>query len=904
MPDPLLLSGDCLALMRTFLAGAVSSVVCDPPYELGFMGKTWDRSGIAFDPATWREVLRVLAPGGYLLAFGGTRTYHRIASAIEDAGFEVRDCLSWQYGCLSDDSDALTRRGWVRGPELRDTDDVLQWDAATGVFAWARPSRIVVAPYTGAMVRLANRNTDQLLTPNHRVYARVQRHGRHAPATDYEVLDADAVGNRSSAWRVTLPVAAQLREGEPVDADYAYLVGWWLTDAWAHADGRACMFSQSKPETLARLREALAPYGASEYVKPPRKPAHAEEHTFYLTGPMAARLLSEHPARRLTWAVLGWGWDARHALYRGLMDGDGSQPSRQHAHTFWSKDAERRDVFLALATSLGYRAFIGAKDCVYVNTDTDTTEVQGKHRVAPVDYDGRVWCVSVPTGAFLARRNGRPFITGNSGFPKSLDVSKGIDKAAGAEREIVGVHLRHGGGSAVSCSMSGPLGTASTLPLTAPATDDAKRWAGWGTALKPAWEPIIVARKPLEGTTAANVLKYGTGALNIDGCRVRCAPGDEPLKWEHGRGRGFHGAEDKGPCAAGTSTGRWPANLILSCPPDCDGDAHAPGCPCAVLDAQSGTRTSGTKSPHHARNVPRLGNGGVYGSDKGTQTPREWKGDTGGASRFFNNLPIDADDLVPFLYVAKASRSEREAGLHAENMLCSCEATRAEWDAEDREAVTRAETVTQPQRATIESTTEDASEWPMSLHGSESTDPFRPGSTCITSMGTSPTIAPKTSSPSPNLTTSASIRGANSATVGGGSLVECAENESLSTRMASTYPETAARSTVDAAPAISESSSKPSKHAARVCSRCGKKDSREGGVWCSHPTVKPIAVMRWLVRLVTPPGGVVLDPFMGSGTTGIAAVREGFAFVGIEQDAGYIDIARARIAHARKALAS
>jgi site-specific DNA-methyltransferase (adenine-specific) len=101
-----------------------------------------------------------------------------------------------------------------------------------------------------------------------------------------------------------------------------------------------------------------------------------------------------------------------------------------------------------------------------------------------------------------------------SGFPKSLDVSKAIDKSAGAEREVVGIHRRHGGGSEVSGSMSGPLGNASELPLTAPATDAAKQWQGWGTALKPAFEPIVVARKPLAGTVAANVLEHGTGALN------------------------------------------------------------------------------------------------------------------------------------------------------------------------------------------------------------------------------------------------------------------------------------------------------------------------------------------------------------------------------------------------------
>ncbi len=77
---------------------SVHTVVTDPPYELGFMGKRWDASGVAFDPATWAEVLRVAKPGAMLLAFGGTRTWHRLACAIEDAGWLIRDCLMWLYG--------------------------------------------------------------------------------------------------------------------------------------------------------------------------------------------------------------------------------------------------------------------------------------------------------------------------------------------------------------------------------------------------------------------------------------------------------------------------------------------------------------------------------------------------------------------------------------------------------------------------------------------------------------------------------------------------------------------------------------------------------------------------------------------------------------------------------------
>ena len=90
--------GDCRVRLGELGDGSVDSVVCDPPYELGFMGKSWDASGVAYDVGLWGEVLRVLKPGGHLLAFGGSRTYHRLACAVEDAGFEIRDQIMWVYG--------------------------------------------------------------------------------------------------------------------------------------------------------------------------------------------------------------------------------------------------------------------------------------------------------------------------------------------------------------------------------------------------------------------------------------------------------------------------------------------------------------------------------------------------------------------------------------------------------------------------------------------------------------------------------------------------------------------------------------------------------------------------------------------------------------------------------------
>ena len=93
-----LINSDCIATMRAMPDNSIDSIVTDPPYELGFMGKSWDSSGVAFNIEVWKEALRVLKPGGHLIAFSGSRTYHRMAVAIEDAGFEIRDQIMWVYG--------------------------------------------------------------------------------------------------------------------------------------------------------------------------------------------------------------------------------------------------------------------------------------------------------------------------------------------------------------------------------------------------------------------------------------------------------------------------------------------------------------------------------------------------------------------------------------------------------------------------------------------------------------------------------------------------------------------------------------------------------------------------------------------------------------------------------------
>jgi site-specific DNA-methyltransferase (adenine-specific) len=228
-----------------------------------------------------------------------------------------------------------------------------------------------------------------------------------------------------------------------------------------------------------------------------------------------------------------------------------------------------------------------------------------------------------------------------SGFPKSLDVSKAIDKAAGAVREVIGTRTsaygtetasgertsRDDGGAGLWCG-----GDAKQVSLTgAPATDAARQWQGWGTALKPAWEPIIVARKPLEGTVAANVLKWGTGAINVDGCRVEAEPWTRKGFRDDMRGGNFASGSGKkiligSGVAESNPLGRWPANLLH------DGSQM-------VLDLFPVT-TSG--KPCGKRNVA----GFATATERGTDLTGF--GDSGSAARFF--------------YCAKASKADRDEG--------------------------------------------------------------------------------------------------------------------------------------------------------------------------------------------------------------------------------------------------
>lgn len=292
-----------------------------------------------------------------------------------------------------------------------------------------------------------------------------------------------------------------------------------------------------------------------------------------------------------------------------------------------------------------------------------------------------------------------------SGFPKSLNVSKTIDNAAGAIREVIGSRPLTGNGKTMKSGFHQPDGSGAgetikedVFEFTVPATDEAKQWDGWGTALKPAHEPMVLARKPLIGTVADNVLTHGTGALNIDGSRIGTGTGEsKTVNYPDIRGNNYNNANGSIEYQV-IDKGRWPANVIHD----------------------------GIES-----------------------------------------------DWAKYFYCPKASKRDRNEGLD---------------DLDDKSI------------------------------GAKGNGLARTCATC----------------------------GAN--TIQG---CDCPDR---------TYVNPMAKN--------------------------------------HHPTVKPTELMRYLIKLITQPNGIVLDPFMGSGSTGKAAMLDGFSFIGIEQDADYLNIAEHRIKHA------
>lgn len=394
-----------------------------------------------------------------------------------------------------------------------------------------------------------------------------------------------------------------------------------------------------------------------------------------------------------------------------------------------------------------------------------------------------------------------------SGFPKSTDVSKRIDKEAGAEREVLGVAGKSG---SIRNAMAGDFAGGEYMATT-PATYEAKQWKGWGTALKPANEPICVARKPLEKglTVAENVLKYGTGAINIDASRIEASDHDY-MRTDDTTITSSNILNIPGQIARGGGhpQGRWPANIIL--------DEVA----AEMLDEQSG------------------------------------------------------DTVSRFFYVAKASKSER-------NKNCGEILT---WENVDQNLQDlMVELNLQVKDISVDMIPElNDTKWNTVLSGRNLTALYQRDLMYTILTVTKLITELKTSNYSLNSTTKENILVAiRTLAENGSNLVENAENIKK-LKMPITHASTELVLGVVSVVLLTLQKI--------------KELAKKGNV---HSTVKPTKLMEYLIKLVTPPNGTVLDPFMGSGSTGVAC-KEDFNFIGCEMDESYIEIARKRINENKK----
>ena len=441
-----------------------------------------------------------------------------------------------------------------------------------------------------------------------------------------------------------------------------------------------------------------------------------------------------------------------------------------------------------------------------------------------------------------------------SGFPKSHNIGKSVDKLQGNERETSSSNvdcewLNKG----KKCEGHGDKNGRYGETIHATPDKGSSPYEGWGTALKPAHEPIVVARKPLsEKTIAKNVLEWGTGGINIDGCRV----GTEEIQSRGGIVSGannFVGGKNikREPTI---NQGRFPANFIH------DGSDEVVG-----LFPNSNGQGKHKKADYNANQPITMGGGQVNTSYT----------DKGSAARFF--------------YCAKAPKSQRWVHLR-----CNCETIKLEsWQKQDQNQIEKMDG-TLPKQDILENKLKEDYNSNTATFGNNQTDQSQKDTPCTTSTKTSSTTDLKTSSSLHLQNTSESIVVVKSETENGGNLANSASNLNQSTQQTGTYQKKGGLFTDVVVPATSKLLLSKN-----VCVDCNSEIKTDG-----HPTQKPTKLMQYLVRLVTPVGGTVLDPFMGSGSTGKACVLEGFDFIGIDLDAEYVAIAKARIEGIRKKLES
>lgn len=708
----------------------------------------------------------------------------------------------WIYGCLSEDTEILTDNGWKNKNTIQLNDNIYSMDLEKDTIIKNKVKHIFDYDYDGEMVNLKNQNTDQLLTPNHHCIVNDGFKTTLKGKTKYNVHDywyyKDAYQIRSQ--KTKLPLASKYNGSLEIGNLFSELLGWVISEGCYHKDTNAISIYQSSAnsEYVTRIRYVLGKLKIeySEYkIKRSYKGKDYILHQFYIGNGKSKEIVNKIkkicPDKKLNWRLLELSLTNKDYLIKGLLMGDGSKDKNTKIgfSNFTQYDMNELDIFQALLHLSGKQGWINTKKMCCSIHDNNTTEIQEKHNKNRfVKYKGKVWCIETEIGNFIARRKGKIFITGNSGFPKSMDLSKAIESkllngSANTKdfRKLDGTKVESGnmGFSKMQYEHgSRPKDYTSDKHLRVDKvnykTQLGKKYIGWGTSLKPAYEPIIVARKPFKRTLVDNVIENGLGGINIDECRIENTNLDEydlTQRKESGKSKvykdgrfldGLHKVESK---HGVTNEGRFPSNVILTYNDD-DFEEVCGGFPYTSNNGgkienpsfRDVAKKSGVSSLNFGltKNVERIDTGYVAPSDSGS------------ACRYFYN--------------AKATSKDRDEGL---------------------------------ENYEIKNTGE--------LQGGRKEGSA--GSIMLNEDGTT-IVNPYAGSGSPKRNI--------------------------------------------------------------------------------HPTVKPTLLMQYLVRLVTPKNGTVLDCFMGSGSTGKAVMYENkernknYKFIGIELTDEYLPIAKARIDYVLK----
>jgi len=701
-------TGDCLQVMPTLPQNSVDSIITDPPYGLDFMGKEWDHGvpGVEF----WQAALRVAKPGAILMAFGGTRTFHRLACAIEDAGWEIRDCMMWLYGSgfpkSLDISKAIEKEHGVqpigsKPPSLGMANNP-QWNPCHQQF---------VMPPTQTDAGKSWQGYGTALKPAHEDIIIAQK--PLDAQTERGIIVANLYQLEAQLWSLLdVNTAEKLFKSNRPDYD------------------AACAFARWSACEKQSIQEGL----------------FAQMDTLQFASVMTSCLNT----------VMSWSNTLADALDDGKMS----------------------------------------------TTETESSQT--------IDLKTLSFCLSALTpSSIIKAATMQPGLWQNA-LPAARYLSAVVAKLNSTPQRFA----------------------AESATVRALISQQGEE----GLNLTPDFSPIIVAMKPLEGTYAENAQKWGVAGLDIDGSRIGV---DDVVT--HGGGRqsteNWRMTKEVGT----THQGRWPANLLL------DEDSAR------LLDEQSGeSKSSGVINRWKDGAKPFGGGAGhPYESVQGVA-------DSGGASRFF--------------YTAKASSSERNAGLEG---VMTWESVDLKEDLQKVLSLVR-------DTSDVLIPLQDGSAWRTILYGSNTTDPSLLAMKSTIETVTSLITGLRTSNFCLTSTTRDSILDAiRTLTADGSSLA------SIVDRLSRLILNTTNEQTVSALGAVLA--------VLRTLLPISEK-GRHGNI---HSTVKPVDLMRYLCKLTrTPTGGVVLDPFMGSGTTGIACVLEHRDFIGIELNAEYAEIARKRIAYA------